>query len=172
MAWDRVCFPATRYQDDKVDGLCLSGLTGYEVKLDRETNPTRQDALWVLRMTVSEGVGENLLIRRVDGVMGMLYKQREQAIGQDAIRRKAVLLDEKNAIYQNFQVSYCKPNSKVPAYRDCCGSVRILAADGAFSCAFVGFGVPAARRSSCWPSGFASLASNNLSTFEVRCRAK
>ncbi len=172
VTWEKICFPAIRQVDAKVDGICVSGLTGYRVKLDNEVNPTRQDTLWVVRMNVSEGIGQNALLRRVDGVMGVLFKQREQVVGQELTRRKAVLIDEKNALYQNFKTTFCKANSALPGYRDCCGSVNVLAADGEYFCSFVGFGVPAVRRKSCWPASLVSTPSLLVSTFELRCQKK
>lgn len=169
LSWDQVCFPASRKYDKTKDGLCLGGLSAYKVDLDDEVNPTRTDALWVMRVSVHEGTGNNVLERRLDGVLGSLQTSRITHEQSPLIQRRAILIDEKNVMYHDFQVKHCKTDNPRPAYRDCCGSVRILAIEGQFLCGFVGAGTPTQLQQNCWPTALQSTPSLQFDAFDVRC---
>ncbi len=173
ITWDQVCFPAARKYNESVDGICMSGLSAFEVLLDSEftpeRTPARLDALWVTRVSIKEGVGDNKVERRLDGVVGTFFDSQTSPPNTTQPYRSAILIDEKNALYSNFEILHCKADNPLPAYRDCCGSFRILTSDGQHLCGFAGAGTPADKRASCWTGSLASASPITMGTFEVRC---
>lgn len=169
VTWDQVCYPAPRKYDKSIDGICMSGLSAFEVTLDSEFTPSRLDSLWLARINIDEGVGDNQLVRRLDGVIGTFFDSRSNAPQTKQPFRSAILIDEKNALYSDFQVKHCKVENPLPAYKDCCGSFRILTSDGQHLCGFAGAGTPSDKRSDCWAGTLASTAAVTIGTFEVRC---
>lgn len=188
MTWEQVCSPATKkLQPEAQDGLCITGgLSGYQVRLNDVVAPVRLDVLWVVRAQIVEGCrpdpsaqdatcnapnGQqgNLIRRRLDGVIGILFDQREDLQNQAAKRRRAILLEEKNALYDNFQTQ-CFDRS-LPGYRGCCGSFQLFTSEGQHFCGFVGAQVPAAQRN-CWDASLQSVETITIGAFDVRCRKK
>lgn len=146
--WQRVCYPATKKDDPKVQGICADGLVGYRVQIDNARSPNRFDVVFNVRLWIQEGGDVKSL--RLDASYGAVFLDRANPEVTGTLRR-AIFFEDSSLVYSGFKLSPA-PTTGQPDLNSTLqssGEVKILGSTGEYRCCFKVDATTGARTSTC-----------------------